>query len=59
MTKDQLWNLADCATNRAVHYLVRDDNQRAARECDAAEMYQRWHSYTLIDIPNPYFPAMQ
>lgn len=49
MTKNQLWNLAHCATNRAVHYLLAKQQLRAHRECDAAEMYQRRHSYTEAD----------
>ena len=54
MTKDQIWNLADCATNRGVHYFLRGDKNRASKEFDAAEMYQRRHSYTAIDMPMGY-----
>ena len=52
LTKDQIWNLSACATDRTIHYLLRHDNDRANRECATAEALQRWHSYTLIDHPN-------
>jgi hypothetical protein len=51
MTQDQIWNLADCATQRAVHYLLRGDQKRALAEIETGEMYQRMHSYTLADRP--------
>jgi len=51
MTQDELWNLADCAANRAVGACLSGDKDRANREFDTAEMYQRQHSYTLADYP--------
>lgn len=49
LTKDQLFNIADCATNRGVSAFVHGDNQRAHREFDTAECFQRRHSYTWRD----------
>jgi hypothetical protein len=51
MTKDQLWNLADCATRRGVRAFLEGDKVKANGEFDAAESYQRRHSYTVIDLP--------
>jgi hypothetical protein len=57
LSKSDLWNLAHCATNRAVHRLLYGSREIAERECATAEMYQRWHSYTMADRSNPYSPS--
>jgi hypothetical protein len=54
MTKDQLWNIADCATRRAIRALLDGKKTRANGEFDTAESFQRRHSYTLIDMPMGY-----
>ena len=54
MTKDQLWNISDCATRRGIHAFLNDNKSRAHGEFDTAESFQRRHSYTLIDLPMGY-----
>lgn len=54
MTKDDLFNVADCAIRRAVRCWLEGDTARALRECDTAEVFQRLHSYTQIDRRIPY-----
>jgi hypothetical protein len=51
MTKDQLWNIADCATRRGIRALLDGKNPRANGEFDTAESFQRRHSYTVRDLP--------
>jgi hypothetical protein len=52
LSKDAIFNIADCATRRGINaWLVGNDRQRAHGEFDTAESMQRRHSYTWRDTP--------
>ena len=56
LTKADLWNLADCATRRAISSLLKGHHLRAEGDIETAESYQRRHSYTMADMPFGYSP---